>query len=179
MKQFFKGSPIISFFYITVSMFASMSCAILARISAKSAYYDAINNHGIASDAGGSKVDKLALLAIYGAIGLLLLVNIFSVTGHWIREKRSEIRARMLSGGSQRRVCGQMILNYSAIVMIASIIGVVLAGAILSLGVLVVETAFFFNSLTQIALSVLLLSATGTIISAFVISHRVNSFDGR
>lgn len=171
MRQFFRGSAIVAFFYMVIAVFSSMAMALSAQINEKNIeyaiYYDEISD--ASSAATDAAFDSTMSIIVFLAISILLLINIFSVTGHWIRAKKSEIRARIISGGSPTEICVGLLLNYTAILFIAVVIGTALAGFFLTFDFLVVKEKHFLNSFLEICMLSLLFSALGAAAGAAAI----------
>lgn len=171
MRQFFRGSAIVAFFYIVIAAFSSMAMALSAQIDEKNIeyaiYYGEIS--GDSSAATDAAFDSQMSIIVFSAISILLLINIFNVTGHWIRAKKSEIRARIISGGSPTEICVGLLLNYTALILIAVVIGMALTAFFLTFDLLVVKERHFMNSFLEICLLSLLFSAVGVAAGASAI----------
>lgn len=130
------------------------------------------------SAATDAAFDRKILITVFLAISALLLINIFSVTDHWTREKKGEIRARIISGGSPADICGGLLLNYTIIVLTAVVIGTALAGGFLTLDLLVVKQRHFIKGFWTACSLSLLFSAVGIVIGAASVRKTQNKLIG-
>lgn len=178
MKQFFRGSSIVIFFYFVTSVFSSACVAYKAYCDARNAQIAAFYAATFDENHQASQSDNI-LIMIFCAVLFLLLINIFDVIAHWTRIKRSEIRARMLSGGSPLAVCGHLLINYTSVTLIASVVGIISGGILLSFKFVAVDASFFFSELGSIIFFSLLLVAFGAVLSAIAIWKAYNDFARR
>ncbi len=169
MKQFFRGSGITAFFYFIIAVFCTFSVTLFAKTNSDQIAYAIYYGELDSTAATDESADNTLVALIFLGIVFLLFVNIFSVTGHWLREKRGEIRARTIAGGSAVRICSRLLFNYAVIILLSSAVGVAVAGWFLSLELLVIDGELFFTCLLQICGLTLALSAVGALTGAMSI----------
>ena len=167
MKQFFRGSPIVIFFYVVMAVFSSCCIAYKAQCDAENAEVAKLYSDSLDSTISISS-EKYVLL-IFIAISFLLFCNIYNVVRHWTKVKRSEIRARMLSGGSPVTVCIQLLLNYAVIIAFALALGIIVSGVFISFDFVALDVSFFLDEIIKIVVLCSAFAFVGAIVGGITI----------
>lgn len=174
MKQFLRGSTGNIILYTSLSFSLTIILSLMQWLSVKKQSYS-LENIGMTAD---SNADNQTLMGIVILISVLLLINIINVTVHWVYTKNGEIRARIISGGTMKKICAYMNFNYAVIETVAICFGFILGCVVIGSNMLQITGLSIMETLPELLLSLFVVWLVGFSTSGSVIQKSCKTLFG-